>query len=118
MAHRGVGVRLDDISQAIAGIRETLKEHSFETFCESWAVQRAVERGLEIISEASRRIPGELKSLAPEIPWRRVADLGNVLRHDYQRVEAPLVWNIAAEYLDPLATAIDRMSKHLGEDRA
>ena len=45
-----------------------------------------VERGIEIISEASRRLPDELKARHPEIPWSKVAGIGNVLRHEYERI--------------------------------
>jgi uncharacterized protein with HEPN domain len=45
--------------------------------------RQSVERSLEIISEASRLLPNELKEARPEIPWRKVADFGNVLRHAY-----------------------------------
>ena len=48
---------------------------------------RAVERELEIISEASRRIDERRKAAFPDIPWRKVADLGNVIRHSYQSVD-------------------------------
>jgi uncharacterized protein with HEPN domain len=44
-----------------------------------------VERGLEIISEASRHLDGELKGRHPEVPWRKVADIGNVLRQPMRR---------------------------------
>jgi uncharacterized protein with HEPN domain len=56
----------------------------------------AYERFLEIISEASRHIPDDLKERAPEVPWRRVADLGNQLRHAYHRTDPGLLWAIHA----------------------
>ena len=40
-------------------------------------------RGIEIILEASRAIPDDIKGTRPEIPWRKVAGIGNVMRHDY-----------------------------------
>jgi uncharacterized protein with HEPN domain len=51
--------------------------------------------GVEIISEASRRLTDELKARHPEIPWRKVAGIGNVLRHDYETVAAPILWKLA-----------------------
>lgn len=42
----------------------------------------------------------------PEVPWRQVAGIGNVLRHEYQRIEARLTWNVVGEHLGPLETAI------------
>jgi uncharacterized protein with HEPN domain len=58
-----------------------------------------VERGLEVISEASRHLSDELKSRHPHIPWRKIAGIGNVLRHDYGRVSAPVIWKLVVEDL-------------------
>jgi uncharacterized protein with HEPN domain len=63
-----------------------------------------VERGAEIVSEASRRLPDALKSRHPQIPWKRVAGIGNVLRHDYDVVSARVLWNLARNDLAPLET--------------
>jgi uncharacterized protein with HEPN domain len=72
-------------------------------------MQRAIERGLEIISEASRHIPDDQKALAPEIPWRQIAAIGNLLRHEYQRADSSLVWNIVIEHLPRLGAAVNRL---------
>ena len=53
----------------------------------------AVTRCLEIISEASRRLPDELKARHPSIPWKDMAGAGNVYRHDYEDVTARQVWD-------------------------
>jgi uncharacterized protein with HEPN domain len=72
-------------------------------------MQRAVERGLEIISEASRHVPDDLKALAADIPWRQIAAIGNLLRHEYQRADVMATWNIVDVHLPTLAIAIERM---------
>ena len=72
-------------------------------------MQRAVEHGLEIISEASRHLPADLKAVAPGIPWRQIAAIGNLLRHEYQRVDISATWNIIDEHLRPLASAIEQL---------
>ncbi len=54
----------------------------------------ATERAIEIISEASRHIPDDLKATAPDIPWRDVADIGNFLRHVYERTDPKIVWTV------------------------
>jgi uncharacterized protein with HEPN domain len=53
----------------------------------------AVTRCLEIISEASRRLPDQLKARHPTISWKQMAGAGNVYRHDYEDVVARLVWD-------------------------
>lgn len=53
----------------------------------------AVIRCLEIISEASRRLPDELKARHPHIIWKQIAGAGNVYRHDYEDVAGEIIWN-------------------------
>jgi hypothetical protein len=55
----------------------------FET---DWQTQWLVERGVEIISEASRHLSDELKARHPRIPWGKVAGIGNILRHNYENI--------------------------------
>jgi uncharacterized protein with HEPN domain len=106
---RSILLRLCDIRDAIGGIQQVVAGVAFDGFAKSWGMQRAVERGLEIISEASRHVPGDLKALAPSIPWRQIAAIGNLLRHDYQRADILATWNIVEEHLPPLAVAIERL---------
>lgn len=64
-----------------------------------------VERGIEIISEASRHLNEELKARHPEIPWSKVAGIGNVLRHEYERVAHDVLWRVVSNDLPPLENA-------------
>jgi uncharacterized protein with HEPN domain len=67
----------------------------------------AVTRCLEIISEASRRLPGDVKARHPDIGWKQMAGAGNVYRHDYEDVAAEFVWETVARALPPLRAAIE-----------
>jgi uncharacterized protein with HEPN domain len=71
-----------------------------------------VTRALEIISEAARRLPEDLKHRHPEIDWAAVASAGNVYRHEYEAVDDSLIWRTASHGLDPLravtAAELDR----------
>jgi uncharacterized protein with HEPN domain len=98
-----------DIRAAITGIDNLVAGVTYDAFSQNWGMQRAVERGLEIISEATRHIPDEYKALAAEIPWRQIAAIGNLLRHEYQRADASATWNILIEHLPGLARAVDRL---------
>jgi uncharacterized protein with HEPN domain len=106
---RSVLLRLVDIRDAIDGIQKATAGASFDAFAASWIMQRAVERGLEIISEASRHLPADLKSRAPGIPWRQIAAIGNLLRHEYQRADVMATWNIIEQHLPPLLAAIGEL---------
>jgi uncharacterized protein with HEPN domain len=99
-------LRLEDIVEAIDGIDQTLACADFEMFQHSWSMQRAVERGLEIISEASRGIDGAAKVRFQDVPWDQIAGIGNILRHEYHRVEPVIIWNITQTHLGALASAV------------
>lgn len=68
----------------------------------------AVTRCLEIISEASRRLPAELKNRNPSIEWRDMAAAGNVYRHDYEDVAAQRIWHTLTVSLPKLKPIIDK----------
>jgi uncharacterized protein with HEPN domain len=67
----------------------------------------AVTRCLEIISEASRRLPDDVKARHPAIAWKQMAGAGNVYRHDYEDVAAEFVWETVVPALPPLRAVIE-----------
>ncbi|RYE58446.1 MAG: DUF86 domain-containing protein, partial [Rhizobiaceae bacterium] len=102
--------RVDHIKVAIGQIRGLLDGHSLADIQSDLIARLAFERLLQIISEASRGVPDEWKvSIAPAVNWRRLADLGNRLRHVYDAVDLGILWGIYTDDLDPLEAAIDAM---------
>jgi uncharacterized protein with HEPN domain len=95
MADRSLVLRLTDIIEAIERIRSVISRLSLEEFEASWERQWLAERGVLIISEASRHLSAELKARHPEIPWAKVAGIGSVLRHDYERIAPDVIWKLA-----------------------
>ncbi len=108
-------LRLEDMMEAIDGIEQTLAGADFDLFERSWSMQRAIERGLEIVSEASRGIDGEAKARFADVRWDQIAGIGNILRHEYHRVEPLIIWNITQTHLGALALAVRRMLEHRAE---
>jgi uncharacterized protein with HEPN domain len=104
---------LDDILEAIAGIEHAVESKTFHDFEGDWLLRRGVERGIEIISEASRRIVPELRALGPEIPWHDIASIGNILRHKYHSISMPIVWAVVQKDRSPLKVAIEAIAEHL-----
>jgi uncharacterized protein with HEPN domain len=86
--------RLRDIIDAVDQIEKILDDKSFVDVVSDRLLRAGFERFLEIISEASRHIPSELKDAAPGIPWPDVAAIGNHLRHAYHRVDFEILWRI------------------------
>ncbi len=94
--------RLIDIIEAIELIKAELADVALPAFEADRRKQWLVERGLEIVSEASRRLPESMKARHGDIPWPKVAGIGNVLRHNYERVAYDVLWHIARDDLPPL----------------
>jgi uncharacterized protein with HEPN domain len=105
MASR-LGVRLHDILDNTALIEGAIKGKSYDQFLADPILRLAIERAIEIISEASRHIPSDMTDRYPAIPWRNIRDIGNVLRHNYQRVDADIAWKIASGQLAELTPVI------------
>jgi uncharacterized protein with HEPN domain len=99
---------LRDIEHHINLATHFVEGHDYEAFRDDTRTVYAVTRCLEIISEASRRLPDEMKSRHPSIAWTNMAGAGNVYRHDYEDVGAQLVWDTVQLALPPLREVIAR----------
>jgi uncharacterized protein with HEPN domain len=102
MAARSFRIRLSNIRDEIAGIRELTKDADAESFAASWAMKRAVEHALLIIAEAAKHIPDNLKAARPEVPWHKINGLGNMLRHEYRRIDPDILWSVVTDHLGEL----------------
>lgn len=67
---------------------------TFEQFADDDVVSRAFIRSLEIVGEACKKVPDEIRYKYPEVDWRRLAGLRDVLIHQYFQVDYTIVWNI------------------------
>jgi uncharacterized protein with HEPN domain len=108
-----IGARLDHIAAAIADIRKIMAGQSLETFTDNLEKRLAVERLPGIVSEASRFIPPDVKDRESGINWRRLADLGNWLRHAYHRTDTGLLWAMIKDDLEPLKICVERIAEEL-----
>jgi len=103
------------ILDAIDGIETAVHGKTLDDFAAEWLLRHGVQRGIEIISEAARRIPQELLASQPQIPWAQIIGIGNVLRHEYHRVSDTVVWNVVQDRLRPLKAAIEAIETTLDE---
>jgi uncharacterized protein with HEPN domain len=107
MADKTVRLYLEHIQEAIGLIEEYARGRQRQDLDREPMLRQAIERNIEIISEASRRLPDTMKVRYPDIPWPAIAAIGNVLRHEYYTVELDVIWRIATRDLRPLAAAVD-----------
>lgn len=109
----GLAARLDDMLEAITGVRRPICGKSFDAYRSDWLLRLASQRALEIISEASRHIPSDLKAVYPYPHWQQVAGIGNVLRHEYHAVSDRIVWNVLVHHLPDLEEVVRRIIRYL-----
>jgi uncharacterized protein with HEPN domain len=107
---------LDDILEAIAGIQTAVAGKSLADYQRDWVLKHAVQRGIEIISEASRALPEDIRALRPEIPWPQVRTIGNVLRHEYHGLADNIIWGVVVDELPALKAAIQALSERFGDE--
>ena len=84
--------RLEHMLHNIDGAMNIVGDADLSTYLDSFTMQKATERCIEIISEASKNIPDAIKAEHPEIPWQSIRGVGNVFRHDYSDVDNHVVW--------------------------
>lgn len=105
--------RLEHVLFHIRGVAETLQGANFETFRDTYHMERTVERAVQIVSEAVRALPPALTARYPEIEWPKIAGIGNILRHEYERIDPAIMWDIVTLRLPELEPVIRRMLDEL-----
>jgi uncharacterized protein with HEPN domain len=99
---------LRDIAHHIDLAKRFAEGFDYEAFQADQRTVYAVTRCLEIISEASRRLPDDLKARHPSIAWKDMAGAGNIYRHDYEDVAARQVWDTVRTDLPPLRVVVEQ----------
>ena len=90
---------LEDLLNAMTRILEYIDGYTFTTFKKDYKTVDAVIRNFEIIGEASKNIPRELKEKYPEVPWSEMYLLRNKVSHEYFGIDYEIIWDIASNYL-------------------
>lgn len=98
---------LEDITDAIAKVEQFIYGATFEEFAKDDKTFFAVIRALEIIGEATKSIPSELKEIHADIPWRELAGMRDKLTHQYFGVDVRVVWKTAKEDLPKLKQKVN-----------
>ena len=100
---------LHDILEAIQNAISFVGEMSFDSFKDDTRTIYAVVRALEIIGEATKRIPQDFRVKYPDLPWREMASMRDKLIHDYFGVDLIVVWKTILEDLPNLEVAIRKI---------
>lgn len=109
---------IEDILIAIGHIEADVAGHGGESFAADRRVRQLVERNVEIISEASRRIPEHLHTREDAVPWPAIRGIGNILRHEYRSVATDVLWGVVTKDIQPLKEAMRRLRDDLVRQEA
>jgi uncharacterized protein with HEPN domain len=109
MPHKDDLFYLLHIKEAVNDIFKFTNGVSFDDFSENEMMTSAVIRKLEIIGEASGKISKKLREDNPDIPWRIIIDMRNVLIHHYFGVDLPAVWNTVKNDLPKLKKNVEKL---------
>jgi uncharacterized protein with HEPN domain len=107
--------RLLDILEAIAEIDKMPGGCRLEQFTEDKMRRMATDRYLEVVCEAARKLPDDIKQDERDIDWRKMSDFGNRLRHAYHETDATIVWDIIQNHLPRLSSFVKRRIQTAGK---
>ena len=108
---RDYGLYLDDILESITRIERYTEGMDDVSFRNDDKTLDAVVRNLEIIGEAVKNIPQEVKDSFPEIPWKRAASMRDKLIHEYFGMDLGAVWNTIERDLPELKAKLEAIIK-------
>lgn len=106
---RGVKILLEEILEAIDLLQRYTAGLTLGLFTEDVEKQDSVTRRLEIIGEAAKGIPEDLRSKYPTVPWRDITGARDVLVHEYFRIDLEMAWDMVHEDLPALKQEVERI---------
>lgn len=111
MPHRGLELRILDIIEAIENVLEYSKGLTFAQFVADRKTIDAVVRNFIIIGEAASHIPENFIKKHPDIPWREMSDMRNIVVHEYFGVDNLIVWETVQKNLPPVLHLLRKLNK-------
>jgi uncharacterized protein with HEPN domain len=104
--HREWHLRIEDMLDAIEAIGRFIEGMTYEDFLLDRKTVDAVLRNITVIGEAVARLPDDIQAGVPEVPWRDMRDMRNVVVHEYFGVNKRILWETALHDLPPLVSAL------------
>ncbi len=98
-----------DMLDAALAVEEFVRGHSYEEYLSNRMMRGAVERHIEIVGEAARRVSDATRKANPDIPWRSIVGQRNVLAHDYGEILDEAMWAVATRRVPELIAALRKL---------
>src|SRR6056297_2817792 len=102
---------LQDMLTGMERISQYIEDFSFKQFKQDYKTVDAVIRNFEVIGEAAKNLPKEIKSTYPEVPWSEMYLLRNKISHEYFGIDYEIVWDVAVNYLPENRNQIEAILK-------
>lgn len=109
MPPRNWKMRFADMLECINKIRRFTKGYTFNDFQADEKTIDSVLRNLEILGEAARQVPAEIREQYPELPWAEMLTMRNIVIHEYHGVNLSIIWQTVKEDLPPLVARLKRI---------
>ncbi len=113
MSRHDPAVTLRQIAEAAEKARTICEGKTFATLMADWQATFAFERALEIVGEAVKRLPLELREKYPAVPWRLVAGMRDRLSHGYDDVRHEVLWDTVQRDVPILLETVAQMLRDL-----
>ncbi len=117
MKKRTVKLFLEDINEFISLIEKYIEGLDYKKFCENQMVIDAVLRNLELIGEASKNIPEEVKSRFSDLPWPEMIGLRNIAAHGYFKIDLEIIWDIITKDIPESKKQLKKILIELFQDK-
>jgi uncharacterized protein with HEPN domain len=115
MSKRDVSITLAQILEHAQHAQQICRNRTASELNADWKSALALERALEIIGEAVKRLPHELCDAYPTVEWRLITGMRDRLSHGYDDVDHEILWNAVNEDLPKLVETIERMLADTGK---
>jgi uncharacterized protein with HEPN domain len=117
MSKRDVKAFLYDILESANDVIEFTKDIGYNEFINNKMIRYAVIRALEIIGEASRYINNDFREKYPNVPWKEMVGLRNILIHKYFGIDYILLWKIVKEDIPKIKKEVERVLKDIENEK-
>jgi len=104
---------IKDVLDSVNDIESFIRDMSFEDFKRDRKTINAVVRSIEVIGEATKKIPKTLKDKHREVPWKKMSGMRDKLIHEYFGVDVEILWKTANDDIPPLKQLVQNILKSL-----
>ena len=111
MPHRGWKLRVSDIIEALENVLDYTTGMTFEQFISDRKTIDAVVRNFIIIGEAATHLPDDIVTKYPDLPWREMRDMRNIVVHEYFGIDNLIVWETVQKNLPPILPLLRDLTK-------